>query len=347
MPGLSDLFRKGPPRLSRRWQAEVEDHVIGLAWSPTGKTLAVAAVSGPITLFDDGTGRAVHTLAGHGFGTTAVAWGPDDLLASAGQDGKVRLWDAVGGAEKAALAGGAAWVEHLAWQPGQAVLASAAGKKLRLWSGEGQLLRDYPDHPATISALAWRPGSTELTSGTYGGVALWSADRDEPLRRLEYRGAVLKLAWSPDGTRLAHGNQDATVRYWILARGQDLEMAGYPTKVRELCWDPTGTYLATGAGEVVCVWDCTPPGPEGSEPLNFEEHEGLVSALAYQARGPLLASGGQDGKVLLFQPGKGKSRKPLARSEVGAAVSVLLWSADDHSLAVGTEAGGVTVYSVG
>ena len=48
MPGLSDLFRTGPPRLSRRWKAAVEDHVIGVAWSPSGKVLAAAAVSGPI-----------------------------------------------------------------------------------------------------------------------------------------------------------------------------------------------------------------------------------------------------------------------------------------------------------
>jgi WD40 repeat protein len=344
MSGLSNLFRPAP-RLSRRWQAEVEDHVIRLAWSPSGQVLAAAVVSGPIVLFDAGTGQPARRLAGHGFGTTDVAWKPEgDLLASAGQDGKVRIWDANTGQEPMALPGGAAWVEHVAWHPATAVLASAAGKKLRLWSAAGQLLREYPDHPATISDIAWRPGTAELTAGSYGGVTLWAVDQDEPVRKLEYRGSVLKLAWSPDGGRLAHGNQDATVHYWLMESGQDLEMAGYPMKVRDLCWDATGTFLATGGGETVCVWDCTPPGPEGSEPLNLQGHEGPVSALAYQARGPLLASGGQDGKVHLFQPGKYK--KALARCEAGAAVSQVAWSPDDRAVAVGTEAG-VVVYSVG
>jgi WD40 repeat protein len=346
MPGLSNLFRGGTPRLVRRWKAEVEDHVISLAWSPTGKTVAAAAVCGPIVLFDPATGKALRTLPGHGFGTTAVSWRHDgNLLASAGQDGKVRLWDVETGQEKAALAGGAAWVEHVLWHPSADVLASAAGKKLRLWSSDGTLLREYADHAATIADLAWRPGTAELTSATYGGVALWSTEQSEPTRRLEWRGSVLKLAWTRDGSRLAHGNQDATVHYWMLARGQDLEMAGYPMKVRELCWDPTGKYLATGGGDVVTVRDCTPPGPEGSEPLSFKAHEGLIAGLAYQAQGPLLASGGQDGKVFLFQPGK--YRKSLAQSETGAAVAQLAWSPDDRSLAVGTEAGGVMVYSVG
>jgi WD40 repeat protein len=347
MPGLSDLLRPGgTPRLVRRWKAEVEDHVISLAFAPAGKLLAAAAVSGPIVLFDAATGQAVHTLSGHGFGTTCVSWRHDGAaLASAGQDGKVRLWQAATGQEAADLAGGAAWVEQVRWHPSTGLLASAAGKKLRLWSADGALLREYPDQPATIADLAWRPGTRELTSGTYGGVTLWSAGQSEPLRRLEWRGSVLKLAWTPDGSRLAHGNQDATVHYWILANGHDLEMAGYPMKVRELAWDPTGTYLATGGGDRVTVWDCTPPGPADTEPLSFKGHEGIITGLAYQARGPLLASGGQDGKVLLLQPGKFK--KALAQSDAGAAVSQLAWSPDDRVLAVGTEAGSVVLYSVG
>lgn len=345
MPGLSNPLGGGQPRLNRRWKATLDDHVISLAWSPSGKTLAAASVSGPISLFETATGQESRSLPGHGFGTTGLSWRHDgSLLASAGQDGKVRLWDPVAGEARAALDGGASWVEHLRWHPSRDLLASAAGKKLRLWTGEGTLLRSYPDHPATISDLAWRPGGEELASATYGGVALWRIDRDEAVRRLEWKGSILRLAWAPDGRRLAHGNQDATVHYWILASGKDLQMEGYPLKVREVCWDPSGTLLATGGSDVVTVWDCTPPGPAGSTPLTFEGHQGPISALAYQAKGPLLASAGQDGRVLLYQPGK--YRKALSRAEATGTVVQLAWSGDDRLLAVGTETGEVVVYSV-
>jgi WD40 repeat protein len=345
MPGLSNLFR-GAPRLQRQWKAEIADHVIALAWSPSGKTLSGAAVSGPITLFDADTGKPTATLTGHSFGTTAVSWRRDgSLLASAGQDGKVRLWDGATGAERAALAGGAAWVEHITWHPSADVLASAAGKKLRLWSAAGQMRREYPDHASTISDLKWRPGTEELTSAGYGGVSLWRIDQGEPARRLEWKGSVLALAWSPRGDFLAHGNQDATVHFRVMETGQDLQMAGYPVKVREIAWDATGTYLATGGGEMVTVWDCTPPGPEDTTPLSFQGHADVVTALAFQAKGPLLVSGGRDGKVMLFQPGKFK--KAVAQSEAGSAVAQVVWSPDDRRLAVGTEAGEVMVYLVG
>jgi WD40 repeat protein len=184
-----------------------------------------------------------------------------------------------------------------------------------------------------------------LTSATYGGVALWDIHNEVPTRRLEWKGSVLTLAWSPNGACLAHGNQDATVHFWLLATGQDLQMAGYPIKVRELSWDPTGKYLATGGGDVVTVWDCTPPGPENTTPLSFKGHGDIITSLAFQARGPLLVSGGRDGKVFLFQPGKFK--KAQAQSDIGSPVSAAAWSPDDRSLAVGTESGVVIVYSVG
>lgn len=333
------------PRLTKRWRANVEDHVISLAWAPDGKVIAAALVSGPIVLFDAASGKETRTLKGHGFGTTVVAWKPDgSLLASAGQDGKVRLWDAASGDERVHLAGGAAWVEHLTWHPSVDVLASAAGKKLRLWSPDGRMLREYPDHPATIADLAWRPHTGELTSATYGGVYLWSIETNEVVRVLEWKGSVLKLAWAPDGGRLAHGNQDATVHYWLMSSGDDLQMAGYAMKVREVCFDATGKYLATGGGDQITVWDTTPPGPEDTEPLSFKGHDAPITALAYQARGVVLASGGLDGKVFLWQPGKYK--KSLATSEAGAGVTQMVWGPHDDVLAVGTEAG-VVMYTVG
>ena len=146
------------PRLTRQWRSALPDHVISLAWSPDGKQLAAAAVSGPVAVIDAGSGVVRHMLPGHGFGTTSVVWADDATVASAGQDGRVRLWGAATGAERAALDAGAKWVERLAVSPCGTYLASAAGKKVRLWDREGRLIRDYPDHGSTVTDIVWRPG---------------------------------------------------------------------------------------------------------------------------------------------------------------------------------------------
>jgi WD40 repeat protein len=143
-----------PPRLDPRWRHSVDDHVIALGWSPDGSVVAAASVAGPVTLFEV-SGAVRHTLAGHGFGTTAIAWHPaGKTLATAGQDGKVRLWDTATGKELASLDGGSAWVEHAAWGPKGDYVVTAAGKKLRLWTADGSPLKSYPDTPSTIADIA-------------------------------------------------------------------------------------------------------------------------------------------------------------------------------------------------
>ena len=119
-------------------------------------------------------------------------------------------------------------------------------------------------------------------------------------------------------------------------------MSGYPTKVRELAWDRTSRYLATGGGPVPCVWDVSGKGPAGTKPLQFEAHEGCVTALAFQHSGPLLASAGADGLVALWQPGRHK--RPLARARFGSGITQMAWSPDDRRLGTGTESGGVRVH---
>ena len=333
------------PRLNGEWRAMLPDHVTALAWSPDDKHIAAAVAKGPVAVLDAGTGVVRHLLPGHGFGATSVDWVDARTVASAGQDGWIRLWDAATGAEFRSLDAGAKWGERLAVTPCGTYLASAAGKKVRLWDREGRLVRDYPDHSSTVTDIVWRPGGNELTSSAYGGVNLWSPDEATPVRRFEWKGSVLRLAWSPDGKYLATGDQDSTVHFWIDATGQDLHMFGYPMKVRELAWDRGSRFLATGGGSQVTVWDCSGKGPEGTTPLQLSGHDeaATVTALAFQRNGTLLASGGSDGKLLLWRPVDGS--RPQAVSRLDGGVTHVTWSGDDVRVAVGTDGGEVAVYA--
>lgn len=350
MAGLQ-LKRQATHALTLRvsWATGLGDAVIALKWSPEGQQLAAASVSGPVSIWAQ-DGSRLHALAGHEFGAMALDWHPEGaLLASAGQDGQVKIWRAAEGRLVAEAPGGAAWVEHVAWSGSGRYLASAAGRKLRLWNVHGQAAQAYPDYASTLSGLAWQPGADVLAGVGYGGVTLWSPTQTEPLRRYEWKGSSLALAWSFDGEFIATGDQDSTVHFWYVKSGKDLQMWGYPTKVRELSWDHTSRYLATGGGSQVVVWDIAANGPEakspeGTRPLMLDVHEAFLSVLAFQRRGPWLASAGQDGRVAVWdltQP-----RKPLAQWRQAAPVSQLAWSPDDACLAVGGEDGQVTVLAL-
>jgi WD40 repeat protein len=79
----------------------------------------------------------------------------------------------------------------------------------------------------------------------------------------------------------------------------------------------------------------------------LEGHEENISALAYQARGFLLASAGLDGQVLLWQPTNKKGPQIGEYRFLEGEASVLAWSPDDRSLAAGSGAGAVGVFRAG
>ena len=344
---LSSRFVQ-PLQLRENWTATISDHVIDMAWSPDGRFIAAASVLGPVTVFEGRRRAVIHDFKGHEFGTMSIAWRPDSkVLASAGQDGKIRLWDMASGEAAHSLDGGAAWVEHLAWSGGKnPILASAAGRKLKLWNAAGNLVREYPDHQSTISGLQWKPHVRQLASIAYGGVTLWAPQQSEAVRRLEWIGSSLAIAWSPDGKHIATGDQDSTVHFWIVSTGDDLQMSGYPTKVRELSWDAASRYLATGGGEEVSVWDCSGRGPAGTKPITLSGHQDFLSVVRFQHHGKLLASGGADGRVYVWQlRGRLRSR-PVHEAALTAGVTNLVWSPNDQYIAVGDESGRVSVFSI-
>jgi len=153
----------------------LNDHIIALAWSPDGMTLAAAEVSGPIALFETATGALRHRLSGHGFGTTALAWRPDGaVLCSAGQDGSVRWWEPQSGTEP-----------------------------VREHHTQGSIL-----------ALSWRPDRRVIAGGRHdAAVQTWTFPEQNDLAMYGYLGKVRELAWDCSSAWLATGGA-TTVIVW-------------------------------------------------------------------------------------------------------------------------------------
>lgn len=331
------------PVTGRRWGASVPEHVIDLRVSHDGSLLAAASVCGEIALLASETGEVVARVQGHRHGATTVDWHPGgELLATGGQDGTVRLLGR-DGAVRAEAEAGAAWVERVAWSPDGSMLAVAAGRRVRVLGAAGGLLHESAEHSSTVVDVAWRPAGRELASAAYGGVRLWRPGAAET-RLLEWKGSVLRLAWSPDGGHLATGDQDATVHLWPIPTGRDLMMSGFEAKVRELAWDWQGRWLATGGSSEVGLWDCSGRGPEGRRPVVVDPGGGRVSAVAFESRGPRLAAGTDEGRLVVQRAGR--RGRPVLVDRLDEAVAALAWVPSGELLAVGGAGGGITTYEL-
>ncbi len=114
-----------PPVLRRIWQTTLADHIIALCWSPDGRMLAAAAISGAIGLLTTEQGTVQQLLPGHGgLGSSALDWHPDSMrLTSSGQDGRVRVWEPQRTTRTRAWVDGTSAVTRLAWSPDDTRLA--------------------------------------------------------------------------------------------------------------------------------------------------------------------------------------------------------------------------------
>jgi WD40 repeat protein len=118
-------------RCAKLWGlvAEGAAPVLGLAFSPDGRTLGLAEyVEKPadVVLIDPETGAIRTRLTGHRLGTHALAFSPDGrILATAGAERCIKLWDLATAQVLATFKDQIGWVKTVSFSPDGAWLAFA------------------------------------------------------------------------------------------------------------------------------------------------------------------------------------------------------------------------------
>lgn len=329
-----------------RWVVELADGVQDLAWSPDGRWLAAAAVSGPISLMACSSGRSERAWPGHDGGTLKLAWSRDSQrLASGGQDGYARVWNVSENTEGQLLPGGSDWVGGVSFAPHADWLVTAAGKELRAWNHAGQPLHHSKPHTSTITDLAWHPRQPLLASSAFGKVHLWDWHSPEAPQEqtLWHPSSLLNARWSPDGRYLACGCQDNSLRCWTWPDAENFQMSGYASKLTALAWDSASRWLATADRDIVTLWDFEQGPPMGGTPLNLEGPSDAVRDLAFRDGSQWLAAGDRSGQLVVWNL-TAHGGQLLWQGILRGGFQRLAWHPQQRLLAVGGEDGSVTVF---
>jgi WD40 repeat protein len=303
-----------------------QGRIVGLEFSPDSRILATGSVDRTIKLWDTSDWNELATLTGHEREVADLAFSPDGReLYSTGFDGTVRRWDVHARQPKDILWRGPGAIFALALSPDGKSLAFCPSvpiptKPVQLYMldlATGSLDDGDVQPSRATSSLAYSPDGTMLAEA--GGpdhlVHIWDPCQHRVRNVLTGHDLEsLDVCFSPDGKCLATTGAEGTVRVWDPATGRELaRQSGLPS-VTAPTFSPDGRILAVAHAGEVMLWELATQNVRKAPAM----HLGRVSSLSFSPNQKVLASGGRDGMVRLWDP-KTLTPLPTPANHLGTA----------------------------
>ncbi|KAI8903753.1 WD40-repeat-containing domain protein [Gorgonomyces haynaldii] len=160
-------------------------------------------------------------------------------------------------------------------------------------------------------------------------VYLWNAStsRVNKLCDVGPNDTITSVNWSPKGNMIAVGTHSGTVQLWDCNKTKKIrDIRGHKARVGALAWN--GNVLTSGGRDRTIY--CRDMNDPTDYTHKFSAHRQEVCGLKWNPEDSLLASGGNDNKLYVWDPKM--TRQLWSLNEHKAAVKAITWSPHQHGL---------------
>jgi WD40 repeat protein len=297
------------------------------------KAVLAAGRANQIHLYDTGSGAYLRSLLEPGLATPdarplqaahlsiveALSYSPDGRFLASGSFQEVILWDAYSGALWKRLTGFADRVVCLAYSPDGKRLATGGGAptedgEIKVFDVDScSLVTQIKNgHSDTVFGVCFSPDGTKLaTCGADKFVKVFELPSGKFLKSFEgHTHHVLDVGWKADGKLLVSGGADNVIKVWDYEKGEQVRTFGNLAKqVTRLMFKGTTSEIVTCSGDaLVRFWNVD----NGSGGISFSGNSDFLYAVSVSSDGKLVAAGGEEGIVRLYNGTNGQLLKALA-----------------------------------
>ncbi|TWU15593.1 c-type cytochrome domain-containing protein [Allorhodopirellula heiligendammensis] len=165
------------------------DTILGLAFSPDGRTLASSSADRTIGLTDVASGMTTRQFEGHTHHVLSIAWQDSgSVIASAGADQTVKIWNIETGETSRTVSGFKKELTGIRFVDASDMLVAACGSgEVRLLnSTNGSKVRSFDAAEDFLFAVAVTPDGEQLIAGGQSGVVrIWNLTDGKLLAELK------------------------------------------------------------------------------------------------------------------------------------------------------------------
>ena len=296
------------------------------AVSPDGRLVA-AGRGNQIHLFDGKTGAFLKTLvdptlktpdgkdanSAHVSLVESLAFSPDGKTLASGSFQELTLWDVEKAAPRQRVGGFADRVTAIAYAADGRSFATGGGAptedgEVRRFDAAGKPLGDIKNgHSDTVFGVAFSPDGTMLaTCAADKFVKVWELPSGKFVKSFEgHTHHVMDVGWTPDGKRLVSAGADNLVKIWDFEKGEKVkDMPGHAKQVTKLVFfrGKKPEFVTVSGDASVRGWNI-----DGGQTRTYPSAGAdFLYAVSASADGAVVAAGGEDGVVRVYDGVKGQ-----------------------------------------